>query len=405
VSSDYPQIPDVSGPPRPVLPSRLLLALLAFATLGLIGGVVAVLSGGGDDSADASNVETGGFAEAVTDAAAQPSVFLPGTATPVGLAGAVATPAASATALAAAPAATTIAAVPTAIPVATATPVPTVAAAVFVPQPEGANDPPPPTAVPQPTATPAPLPTTTPIARPTPVPSPTPVPFTAASVEPGTYYALVDDGLLVRDRPGGATVTTLQPSAPVVATGEAGQTAVRLWVQISSPVEGWVAAEFLGTDPPAEEQQGVEGRSLETAAAVTAETQGADPTPTPQVQPTPTPEPAGTTTSADDSSTTSSGATSGAAAAPGAPTAEQMQALRNCESGGNYAINTGNGYFGAYQFAQATWDGVAAENYPHLVGVVPSNAAPSEQDAMMIALHADRGFAPWPGCRASLGLP
>jgi len=82
-----------------------------------------------------------------------------------------------------------------------------------------------------------------------------------------------------------------------------------------------------------------------------------------------------------------------------------MAALRQCESGGNYAINTGNGYFGAYQFAQATWDAVAAQFYPDLVGVVPSDASPAEQDAMMIALHSMQGFGPWPGCRASLGLP
>ena len=33
-----------------------------------------------------------------------------------------------------------------------------------------------------------------------------------------------------------------------------------------------------------------------------------------------------------------------------------LATLRNCESGGNYQTNTGNGYYGAYQFSQSTWD-------------------------------------------------
>lgn len=36
--------------------------------------------------------------------------------------------------------------------------------------------------------------------------------------------------------------------------------------------------------------------------------------------------------------------------------AEWLRVLRNCESGGNYSINTGNGFYGAYQFMDSTWD-------------------------------------------------
>lgn len=411
MSSDYPQIPETSGPPRPVLPTRLLFALLAFAFVGLIGGIAAVVSGGGDDSADASTVETEGDRDAAGSDESATSAFVAATVTPVSVAaGVVATPP-TATPLAAVDVST----VPTAIPVATATPLPTLGAAVFVPQPEATQVPP--TPVPQPTSAPAPLPTTTPIAAPTPVTPPTPVPFTPTTVDPGTYYVLVDDGLLVRDEPGGSPVTTLQPDAAVVATGEAGQTAQRLWVKLSSPVEGWVAAEFLGAELPGATTEEAESRSSESAAAALAAesdaglTETADPTPTAEpttqesstqesttqestAEATPTPDPLPTPTPAPVATT-----------AAGAPTAEQMSALRNCESGGNYAINTGNGYYGAYQFAQATWDAVAGQHYPHLVGVRPSDAAPSDQDLMMIALHADQGFGPWPGCRASLGLP
>lgn len=200
-----------------------------------------------------------------------------------------------------------------------------------------------PTAVPT-TAVPA---TTAPA---TTVPAPTAVPYTPLSFQPGTYYVDANDGLVVREQPGGDSIAVLPGGTAVAATGQAAET-TRLWVEISSPMAGWVAAEFLAVAPV----------------------------------PTPTPHAVVSTV--------------------GGPTADQMAALANCESGGNYAINTGNGYYGAYQFAQSTWDSVAAQFYPQLVGVVPSNASAADQDAMMIALHSTQGFAPWPGCRASLGLP
>lgn len=68
-----------------------------------------------------------------------------------------------------------------------------------------------------------------------------------------------------------------------------------------------------------------------------------------------------------------------------------------CESGGNYAINTGNGYFGAYQFAAGTW---AALGF----GGLPNQAAPIIQDAAVIKLWRSTGWSSWPGCAASLGL-
>ncbi len=47
--------------------------------------------------------------------------------------------------------------------------------------------------------------------------------------------------------------------------------------------------------------------------------------------------------------------------------------LRDCESGGNYAEDTGNGYYGAYQFALSTWEGLGFSG-------LPSDAAPAVQD-------------------------
>jgi len=70
-------------------------------------------------------------------------------------------------------------------------------------------------------------------------------------------------------------------------------------------------------------------------------------------------------------------------------------ALRQCESGGNYQINTGNGYYGAYQFDLGTWRGVGGSGYPH-------QASPAEQDLRAQRLYSMRGSAPWPRCGALL---
>jgi hypothetical protein len=75
--------------------------------------------------------------------------------------------------------------------------------------------------------------------------------------------------------------------------------------------------------------------------------------------------------------------------------------LARCESGGNWSINTGNGYYGGLQFSLATWqgyDGAEFAEYPH-------EATREEQIVVAERLRAARGYAPWPACRAKLGLP
>jgi hypothetical protein len=71
--------------------------------------------------------------------------------------------------------------------------------------------------------------------------------------------------------------------------------------------------------------------------------------------------------------------------------------LRQCESGGNYQDNTGNGFYGAYQFDQRTWNGLG---YPGR----PDQAPPAMQDQAAKQLQASRGWGPWPSCSRKLGL-
>lgn len=63
--------------------------------------------------------------------------------------------------------------------------------------------------------------------------------------------------------------------------------------------------------------------------------------------------------------------------------------IRQRESGGNYAENTGNGYYGAYQFSLGTWRGVGGTG-------LPSDASPAEQDMRAQMLYNERGCSPWP---------
>ena len=71
--------------------------------------------------------------------------------------------------------------------------------------------------------------------------------------------------------------------------------------------------------------------------------------------------------------------------------------LRICESSNNYAENTGNGFYGAYQFSATTWTGLG---YPGR----PDQEPPAMQDAAAQKLQAIAGWGQWPACSAALGL-
>ncbi len=77
-----------------------------------------------------------------------------------------------------------------------------------------------------------------------------------------------------------------------------------------------------------------------------------------------------------------------------------LRALRQCESGGNYADNTGNGYYGAYQFSLGTWSRLGLSG-------LPSSAPPSVQDQAIVANtnRSSGGIASQnPGCYYRTGI-
>jgi hypothetical protein len=79
------------------------------------------------------------------------------------------------------------------------------------------------------------------------------------------------------------------------------------------------------------------------------------------------------------------------------PTGDAWARLRQCESGGNYRINTGNGFYGAYQFHPRTWRGLGFPGLPH-------QAPPEMQDEAARKLQARSGWGQWPACSRRLGL-
>jgi hypothetical protein len=74
-----------------------------------------------------------------------------------------------------------------------------------------------------------------------------------------------------------------------------------------------------------------------------------------------------------------------------APYVGWLRSTRSCESGGDYKINTGNGFYGAYQFVLTTWQSMGGRG-------LPNDASPLEQDYRAVKLLKAAGTGPWPVC-------
>ncbi|MGY1753318.1 LysM peptidoglycan-binding domain-containing protein [Blastococcus sp. SYSU D01042] len=74
--------------------------------------------------------------------------------------------------------------------------------------------------------------------------------------------------------------------------------------------------------------------------------------------------------------------------------------LAHCESTGNWAINTGNGYYGGLQFSQSTWQAFGGTAYAPRADL----ATREQQIATAEKTLAQQGWGAWPACSAKLGL-
>ncbi|GGU10031.1 resuscitation-promoting factor [Nocardioides albus] len=73
--------------------------------------------------------------------------------------------------------------------------------------------------------------------------------------------------------------------------------------------------------------------------------------------------------------------------------------LAQCESGGNWAINTGNGYYGGLQFNLQTWQAYGGSGLPS------ENSRESQIAVATKVRDANGGYGSWPHCSQQLGLP
>ena len=101
-----------------------------------------------------------------------------------------------------------------------------------------------------------------------------------------------------------------------------------------------------------------------------------------------------------ESTKSSAPAESTKSAAPKAPSTASgsvWDSLARCESGGNWSINTGNGYYGGLQFSASSWRAVGGTGLPH-------QHSRATQIQMAERLKAIQGWGAWPACTRKLGL-
>ena len=104
----------------------------------------------------------------------------------------------------------------------------------------------------------------------------------------------------------------------------------------------------------------------------------------------------GVTLAAVSAATLALSATAANAAAP-TTSASTWDALAQCESGGNWSTNTGNGFSGGLQFTPQTWAAFGGTGSPQ-------GASRAQQIAVAEKVQASQGWGAWPACSAKLGL-
>ncbi|WP_405492151.1 transglycosylase family protein [Streptomyces sp. NBC_00096] len=87
-----------------------------------------------------------------------------------------------------------------------------------------------------------------------------------------------------------------------------------------------------------------------------------------------------------------------AAGTASAATTSEWDRVASCESGGNWAINTGNGYYGGLQFSSSTWAAYGGKSY----AAQASQASKSQQIAIAEKVLKGQGKGAWPSCGVGL---
>jgi Transglycosylase-like domain len=136
-------------------------------------------------------------------------------------------------------------------------------------------------------------------------------------------------------------------------------------------------------------------QSMRTTTTAPPTTTTAPPTTTTTAPPTTTTEPPTTTTAPPPEETPAPPSTGGGFGDPG--DYATWDALADCESGGNWQANTGNGYYGGLQFSASTWSSVGGSGLPH-------EHSRETQIHFGQILQARSGWGQWPHCSAELGL-
>ena len=88
----------------------------------------------------------------------------------------------------------------------------------------------------------------------------------------------------------------------------------------------------------------------------------------------------------------------GALAAPASAAEHDWSGVAQCESGGNWSINTGNGYYGGLQFSASTWSAYGGGSYAPRADL----ASAAEQIAVAERVLVGQGVGAWPTCGRQL---
>jgi len=207
---------------------------------------------------------------------------------------------------------------------------------------------------------------------------------------------VVDGGMIGADqggcRPSGDSADpspdpTVRPTADPDLTGASGQ-------DLDDPNSSAGSSSGSGDDPdggsPSES-----GSGAAQSSATPAPTPTSTPAPTSKAAPAPTPKPAPPAPKPVPKPAP------GPAPKPAPPDAV-WDKLAQCESTGNWAINTGNGYYGGLQFDVTTWKAYGGGQYAPRA----DQATREQQIAVATRVRDDRGgYGSWPACSARLGLP